>query len=508
MHPVDDENTAEELAAKILSWEKIIAELCASAPDDIVKQCLRNYDAVKSTKELKVHFNTHCLNKEPISKTLNYLGWYPSKVNKSELIDMLLLRVKNFFPDICGFCKQEYCIKIDNVSLLACSSCGQECHNECLIENFAKLGLETGDYLKLLQLPGIHFLCNSCEEQTILNIETNKNGEQLDNTPTLSNNSPPFINDTKSKSCKQSESTDNIVLSPPTPVSESIHTRDSDIQQYISPSVIVENAQFPSSNDSDDDEWIVAGNVSKKVHRTDFMKRQSEDNKKSNQRLTSESVTTQSEADNKEKPKNICKFLRKGSCKHGMSGKKDGGCSFFHPKLCNRFIQHGTRQPRGCNKGNSCKFFHPQMCMNSLRKQECFDQHCRFNHIKGTKRVQQTSENGSKHNIQPPTSHQQPPPPPPRDTTHHQHNNTPNQNFLELVQLLKSDIDMKIQALSAQLQQMMFHQQNQHNKVQPNHHQIRMMNPHQLPHQNPQNVTLQTQNHLVPSQYQPIIRTF
>ena len=496
MHPVDDENSAEELAAKILSWEKIIAELCASAPDDIVKQCLRNYDASKSTKELKVHFNTHCL-KEPILKTLNYLGWYPSKVNKSELIDMLLLRVKNFFPDICGFCKQEYCIKIKNISLLACSSCGQECHNECLIENFTKLGLETSDYLKLLQLPGIHFLCNSCEEQTILNIKTNKIYEQFDNpAPTLN-------------SCEQSETADSTsLISPPTPVSEPIPTCDSDIQQYISPTVIVDKTQFSSSDESDvESEWHDTHNVSKTAHRTNFMKRQNEVSKDLNQHLTSESVNTRSEADNKEKPKNVCKFLRKGSCKHGMSGKKDGGCRFFHPKLCNRFIQHGTRQPRGCNKGNSCQFLHPQMCMNSLRKQECFDQQCRFNHIKGTKRVQQTfgvGDGTSKQNIQPPPSHQQPPPPPPHDTTQHQHNNTPNQNFLELVQLMKSDIDMKIHALSVQLQQMIFHHQKQQNHVQPNYHQMGMMDPHH----NPQNVTFQAQNQLVPNQYQPTVRTF
>ena len=78
----------------------------------------------------------------------------------------------------------------------------------------------------------------------------------------------------------------------------------------------------------------------------------------------------------------ICKYFRKGCCKHGMRGRN---CPDEHPKICDKYITHGSRKDRGCTQGNKCMLFHPEMCFNSLRKGECFPTTCAFNHIKGKK---------------------------------------------------------------------------------------------------------------------------
>ena len=78
-----------------------------------------------------------------------------------------------------------------------------------------------------------------------------------------------------------------------------------------------------------------------------------------------------------------CRFYRNGTCKHGVSGRN---CEFEHPKMCEKLLKHGTRQPHGCNQGRKCEKFHPKMCPTSINKQECFDSKCRLRHVRGTKR--------------------------------------------------------------------------------------------------------------------------
>ena len=111
---------------------------------------------------------------------------------------------------------------------------------------------------------------------------------------------------------------------------------------------------------------------------------------------SSQSITTQDtesqdhQSETHAKSDKICLFFRNGNCKHGISGKE---CKFSHPKVCAKFKQHGTKQPRGCKQGKKCKDFHPKMCFDSLRKGECFKEQCHFNHIKGTKRAPPVEKN-------------------------------------------------------------------------------------------------------------------
>ena len=101
-----------------------------------------------------------------------------------------------------------------------------------------------------------------------------------------------------------------------------------------------------------------------------------------------EGSTTQSNVNsvikNSEK---VCKFYRKGSCKHGKSGKsfvyshpltckkfeffgyKEGGCkdrkcNKLHLSLCKIFMKHLT-----CKYGDKCKYFHPRKLQSKYQNQ-------------------------------------------------------------------------------------------------------------------------------------------
>ena len=99
--------------------------------------------------------------------------------------------------------------------------------------------------------------------------------------------------------------------------------------------------------------------------------------------ISSTNNNTNSNSNIQSKKEIACKFFAKGSCKHAHKGES---CQYKHPDICQKFSQHGTRQPRGCNLGKSCSKFHPRMCLNSLRAGKCLEQQCRFRHIKGTVR--------------------------------------------------------------------------------------------------------------------------
>ena len=126
-------------------------------------------------------------------------------------------------------------------------------------------------------------------------------------------------------------------------------------------------------------------------------------------------------------------------------------------------MQHKTRQQRGCNKGQNCKFFHPVMYLNSLRKNECYNENCHFKHVKGTVRTQTKTSDNEK---------------PPRNSTKFQDTNTPNQHFIQLIQTLRSEMDTKINTISMQIQQMITFQnaQNLHQTPQNNVPQHRHLN--------------------------------
>ncbi len=82
----------------------------------------------------------------------------------------------------------------------------------------------------------------------------------------------------------------------------------------------------------------------------------------------------------------VCRYYKRGTCKHGASGNKDGICPYAHPKYCRNFVVYGNRSPRGCKKGDRCNAFHPKMCASSLNDGACYNTSCKHRHLKNTKR--------------------------------------------------------------------------------------------------------------------------
>ena len=307
-----------------------------------------------------------------------------------------------------------------------------------------------------LNLPGFHYLCKSCEEDII---------PQTYITSTLQ---PTTL-------------TDPVILVDPSQTSTT-----EDIQSSI-------NGQ---QNNSLHDDFTSENNMMRSVFNNNVGDHQQTRPPSSFPQdsyikinLEESSVNGNDDDNIIEKSPNICNF-KKGSCKHGLKGKN---CKYTHPKMCTKFTQHGTRKPRGCTLGKKCNYFHPQMCIESLRTSECYDNHCKFRHIKGTRRIplpKSNEPNQNKHLLPPTPPYQHTPYISPGETTTNQNTisyaapTDTNEAFLGIihrtVQLLEA-VEAKVTTLFTQLQpsqqviqhhptQMQFHQPN--HMVLPHHQQV------------------------------------
>ena len=117
-----------------------------------------------------------------------------------------------------------------------------------------------------------------------------------------------------------------------------------------------------------------------------------EDNSKSLQKETPD--VEHAEINNDVTPA-ICSFLKNGTCKHGVSGKKKVGgqcCQFTHLPLCKKFMNYGDKDKRGCKSG--CNKLHPKLCAKSLSKNGCHDNQCStFYHARKLKHFVKTISN-------------------------------------------------------------------------------------------------------------------
>eukprot|EP00111_Clytia_hemisphaerica_P024406 TCONS_00072005-protein len=84
-----------------------------------------------------------------------------------------------------------------------------------------------------------------------------------------------------------------------------------------------------------------------------------------------------------------CRFYMKGKCKHDICGKN---CQYTHPKACPKLMKEGNKGPRGCNAVTNCAQFHPRMSSSSIKSGTCFNIHCTFAHIKGTRSMLKKSD--------------------------------------------------------------------------------------------------------------------
>ena len=100
-----------------------------------------------------------------------------------------------------------------------------------------------------------------------------------------------------------------------------------------------------------------------------------------------------------EKDDEWCRLYLQGICPHGISGK---GCSYTHPKRCNKYTKYGEDRWRGCRRGKYCKFYHPRLCQNSAQLRMCLTKTCKDVHLLGTQRFrpQQKSQSSDQQSYQ------------------------------------------------------------------------------------------------------------
>ena len=337
---------------EVTTREHIVAALAAEAQSDAIRNCLRKYDPKKSDGQIEASLKQS--KKSILVDTLAYLGVPNMDQYRAEALPHeLLCRIQNLFPDICHLCNTTYCVKLGDTPVVSCASCGQGCHNECVLQ---LLGIsqeelsEENQYGAALLNPnaavGFVYLCGYCQKLVL-----------------------PQKDKLKQKTVVKRQ-TANIV----TPATVAINGGAEAIvvTEDDEPSVVAENS----------------GNIPSAT-RTD---QHSENN--GNQTHTQQVVNSRNEQVDVGHAAAVCKFFRMGRCKHGISGKKDGNCPYSHPKPCRKFLDNGTKSRGGCTKGTGCNLFHPRVCHASLRSRTCVREDCKFQHIKGTKRThdQQESE--------------------------------------------------------------------------------------------------------------------
>lgn len=90
----------------------------------------------------------------------------------------------------------------------------------------------------------------------------------------------------------------------------------------------------------------------------------------------------------------VCKYYRRGTCRHGQSGKtlwNGGACNFRHPRKCIRFCKFGDHPVQGCTK-RACPLLHPVICSSSYNNGMCSNINCSFQHLFGTGRTIESTQ--------------------------------------------------------------------------------------------------------------------
>ena len=99
-----------------LDSERILASLCANAPDFEIRDCLRKYSCDYTLKRLKSVFNS--INKPILEKTASYLRINTSNLKKPDIIHLLICKIQNLLPDTCQICNESYVCEINDSPFL------------------------------------------------------------------------------------------------------------------------------------------------------------------------------------------------------------------------------------------------------------------------------------------------------------------------------------------------------------------------------------------------------
>ena len=360
-------------------------------------------------------------------------------------------------------------------------------HAECWLNLLAGVVSVTSDnisnknnvirkYVNPFKLPGIYYICPACEETTIPKEEATKSTRTNLKDKVLKNASDvptplraqikgavagaydSSIADESTKEKEPEKITNSKGQVPKeqvpkdTPNTPSCSRNQTEVIDVTSDAEITANDQFQ-----------VKSAVITAEAKSDVDTSRKKETPGTQDPPAAEKVTTP------KKLTQVCRYFRRGTCKHGLRGVE---CKYSHPQMCRKFLQHGTRQPTGCNLGQRCKFFHPLMCLDSLRNSECYNENCTYHHVVGTRRQPKLIKNQQQDQITATKSKMSDEQhPEERDLTNEQveekrkelqstnqddERNNQSDHFLELIRLLKAEIissmNVQISALAAQIQ--------------------------------------------------------
>ena len=343
--------------------ENIIAELCAFAPSNEIRDVLRIFQSDKTTLQIKTLVGRRT--KTEITNTLEYLGIAGNNGDKKDAcVFRLMNRVTNLQPKKCVFCHKKYKVDKDDLPLLPCKRCGQDVHKQCIMDTL-KIDEKdiTQDTVKKMLNPygiaSLHHLCVDCEDYMTTKDTTITNAKKIIG---------------KKKENENEDKKEHNACNMERDQESTVHKDcSSDCKDQIPTIVSIDRGLVGSE---------MMNHQRSAQHKIDVETSNS----------TSHSETSEDDVEEREEHDDdipICNHYKAGKCKHGRKGEN---CEFRHPKPCRKLMQHGNKSPRGCNAGMKCKSFHPRMCRASITKGKCFDNKCTFVHVKGTVRKKPNEE--------------------------------------------------------------------------------------------------------------------
>lgn len=153
--------------------EAILNELILDADDVDVANTLKLYDISKSAAENAKKIDNE-RRKADLEKTATYLLTEFGNKRKSDIIRLIIDRIATLLLEPCRICKDYYSVKKDETPLLSCYFCGQGCHHECYSQLLSSPSNQT--------IPGMFYICISCEVEEKANRQLNKRSIKPSNT--------------------------------------------------------------------------------------------------------------------------------------------------------------------------------------------------------------------------------------------------------------------------------------------------------------------------------------
>ena len=418
--------------------KEVIAGLCVDAPSAEIRKILRLYSPDHSYKRQTSSFNN--FSKKDIVQALVFLGEEQTNWNdylKPACTKALIYRIQSLLPEECGICNEVYTVKKSDIHFLSCSVCRQEVHHKCYIS------LLSNDNGLIVNTPGFHYLCQSCEKDLIPGEEKRlkKQRQQANNKHDSKN-----CNETSCQEMKNFSNAKKINESVPCTTNELSHPKDSN------PKLDDMKAKSSNSN-STNSSCEKSGHLCPTATKIQATSR--EGNKlltECNKKLTGTENGTE-KGGSKAPSKKICNQYKNNNCKFGMKGN---GCQFLHPKRCTKLMKYGTKAEKGCNLGKKCTEFHPKMCSTSLARGVCYDNRCALCHVKDTRRKKiPAAEKKQWEQSKSPSSSESNEKIPSKKTSENNVNSDKQaavqQSFLEQISLLKKEIqeamDLKISSI-------------------------------------------------------------